>query len=181
LRISALRSLGYLGNDKAVPLLTDWSRPGKAVDSRGAAIASLARLEKENKEITQQIASYLNEPYFNVRWSVIHALGARGDASAVPALEALLKRDDLSIEMTPEIKDEIDRLQQGKQAKKKKPSQEDDEESNAAGSDDDSPAESGNAATPAITNRLDHLEELIEKMSQQLKSMESRLPAATKP
>src|SRR5579871_1594580 len=175
LRNSALRSLGYLGNDKAVPLLIDWSKPGKAVDSRSAAIASLARLDKQNKEITQQIASYLNEPYFNIRWSVIHALGARGDATAVPALEALLKRDDLSIEMVPEIKGQIERLQQPKQAKKKPSEKEEDEES--AASDDDSPAQSGSGANSAIANRLDHLEELIEQMSQRLKSMESRLPA----
>ncbi len=181
LRNSALRSLGYLGNDKAVPLLVDWSKPGKAVDSRSAAIASLARLDKQDKEITQQIASYLNEPYFNIRWSVIHALGARGDATAVPALEALLKRDDLSIEMVPEIKDQIERLQQPKQAKKKKPAQDEGEEANAAGADDDPSAENGNIANPAITNRLDHLEELIEQMTARLKSMESRLPAQPQP
>ena len=64
LRNSALRSLGYLGNDKAVPLLVEWSAPGKAVDSRNAAIASLARLDNENKEITQQIATYLDERGF---------------------------------------------------------------------------------------------------------------------
>jgi aminopeptidase N len=181
LRNSALRSLGYLGNDKAVALLIDWSKPGKAVDSRSAAIASLARLDKQNKEITQQIASYLNEPYFNIRWSVIHALGARGDASAVPALEALLKRDDLSIEMIPGIKDQIERLQQPKQAKKKPAQKEEEEES--ADADDDSAAQSGNggAANSAITNRLDHLEELIEQMSQRLKSMESRLPSQPQP
>ena len=177
LRIYALRSLGFLGNDKAVPLLIDWSKPGKAVDSRAAAIASLARLDKQNKEITQQIASYLDEPYFNMRWSAIHALGARGDASAVPALEALLKRDDLSIEMVPEIKGQIERLQQGKQAKKK-PAQDEEEES-AEGDDDSPPQSGGSGADSAITNRLDHLEELIEQMSDRLKSMESRLPAPT--
>jgi aminopeptidase N len=177
LRIYALRSLGYLGNDKAVPLLIDWSKPGKAIDSRAAAIASLARLDKQNKEITQQIASYLDEPYFTMRWSASHALGARGDASAVPALEALLKRDDLSIEMVPEIKDQIERLQSPKQAKKK-PAQDEEEES--AEGDDDSPSQSGGSgANSAITNRLDRLEELIEQMSDRLKSMESRLPAPT--
>jgi aminopeptidase N len=176
LRNSALRSLGYLGNDKAAPLLTDWSKPGKAVDSRAAAIASLARLDKQNKELTQQIASYLNEPYFNIRWSVIHALGMRGDASAVPALEALLKRDDLSIEMVPEIKEQIEHLQQPKQAKKK-PAQNEEEEASAEGDDEES-TQNVKGANAAITNRLDHLEELIEQMSKQLKSMESRLPAS---
>jgi HEAT repeat protein len=179
LRIYALRSLGFLGNDKAVPLLTDWSTPGKPIDSRAAAIASLARLDKQNKDLTQQIASYLNEPYFNIRWSVLHALGARGDASAIPALEALLKRDDLSIEMVPEIKDQIEHLQSPKQAKKKKAAQEDEEASTEG--DDDASSQSESGASPAITNRLDHLEELIEQMSKQLKSMESRLLAQPQP
>jgi hypothetical protein len=71
------------------------------MDSRAAAIASLGRLDKGNKEITLQIASYLTEPHFTVRWAAISALGYRGDASAIPALEALLKSDDLSIEMVP--------------------------------------------------------------------------------
>ncbi len=112
---------------------------------------------------------------------MIHALGARGDASAVPALEALLKRDDLSIEMTPEIKDQIERLQQPKQAKKKKPADQSEDEEAQADDDEGSSPESGSNASPAITNRLDHLEELIEQMSKQLKSMESRLPAQPQP
>src|SRR5271154_6418593 len=107
LRNAALRSLGPLGDDKAVPLLLEWSVPGKAIESREAAIASLARLQKDNKDITKQIAAYLNEPHFPVRMASIFALGARGDASAIPALEALLKSDDLSIEMVPMIKGQI--------------------------------------------------------------------------
>ena len=41
LRNAALRSLGYLGDDKGVPLLREWSAPGKAIETRTAAIASL--------------------------------------------------------------------------------------------------------------------------------------------
>src|SRR5271168_1914366 len=107
LRNAALRSMGALGDDKAVPVLREWAAPGKPIETRQAAIASLARLEKDNKEITNQIASYLTEPHFPVRMSSIFALGTRGDASAVPALEALLKSDDLSIEMVPMIKRQI--------------------------------------------------------------------------
>ena len=110
LRNAALRSLGPLGDDKAVPLLLQWSAPGKPIDSRTAAIASLAHLQKDNKDITQQLASYLNAPDFPVRFAAIFALGARGDASAVPALEAMLHSNDLSIEMAPMIKRQIARL-----------------------------------------------------------------------
>ena len=171
LRNAALRSLGFLGDNKGVPLLRAWAAPGKAMDSRAAAIASLGRLDKDNKEITQQIASYLTEPHFAARWSAIHALGNRGDASAVPALEALLKSNDLSIEMAPEVKEQIERLQQAKSAKSR-PSHSGESES-AETHDASTQGEDGSG----INNRLDHLEELIEQMSQQLKSMESRLPA----
>ena len=59
-----LRALGSLGDDRAVPTLRTWAAPGKELDSRQAAINSLARLEKGNKEITNQIAGYLMEQHF---------------------------------------------------------------------------------------------------------------------
>ncbi|HEY1482050.1 MAG TPA: M1 family aminopeptidase, partial [Candidatus Acidoferrum sp.] len=110
LRNAALRALGSLGDDRAVPILRAWAVPGKELDSRQAAIYSLGRLEKGNKEITSQIAGYLMEPHFQVRAASIFALGTRGDASAIPALESLLKSNDLSIEMAPMIKDQIEHL-----------------------------------------------------------------------
>jgi aminopeptidase N len=172
LRDAALRSLGYLGDPQGVPLLRAWSAPGKAMDSRSAAIASLGRLNKDDKEITQQIASYLKEPHFSARWAAIHALGSRGDASAIPALEALLKSDDLSIEMVPEIKDQIEKLQNPHGAKGK------------SRFDDDAEDEEGNepaSANPSsVASRLEQLEHLVQEMSDRLKTIESRLPAQRK-
>jgi len=49
--------------------------------------------------------------------AAIYALGGRGDATAVPALEALLKSDDLSIEMMPMIKGQIARLKKAADGK----------------------------------------------------------------
>jgi aminopeptidase N len=178
LRDAALRSFGFLGDDKAVPLLREWSVPGKRIESRQAAIGSLARLDKNNKEITQQIASYLNESHFPVRLAAIFALGTRGDASAVPALETLLKSNDLSIEMVPMIKGQIARLQQTatgagnrrRGANGATGSENSDEESRSA--------DEAKAREEALARRLDHLEHLIEQMTDQLKSMESRLPPA---
>jgi HEAT repeat protein len=109
LRDAALRAMGALGDDKAVPVLLEWSAAGKPIESRQAAIASLARLQKDNTEITKQIAGYLTEEHFPVRLSSVLALGSRGDASAVPALEALLKSGDLSITFAPLIKEQIER------------------------------------------------------------------------
>jgi aminopeptidase N len=167
LRKAALRSLGSLGDDKAVPLLLQWSAAGKPLDSRTAAINSLGRLQKDNKDITKQIAAYLTESHFPVRMASIYALGGRGDATAVPALEALLKSDDLSIEMAPMIKAQIARL--------KKPANGKPDANHGAG---DSGEESSEGSDEKFTTeqRLEKLEHLLQEMSERLKSMEKRLP-----
>jgi len=171
LRNAALRSLGILGDERAAALLAEWSKPGKNLDSREQAINGLARLQKTNKEITQQIAGYLPEPHFSVRMASILALGARGDASAVPALQALLKRDDLSIEMAPMIKEQIERLKNP--LAKYNPHGEMGEEENP---------DSGNETTRTNESdaKLNHLEQLVQEMNERLKSIEGRLPGPQK-
>jgi aminopeptidase N len=167
LRNAALRSFGPLGDDKAVPLLLHWSAPGRPMDSRTAAIRSLARLQKDNQDITKQIAAYITEPHFRVRMAAIYALGGRGDATAVPALEALLKSDDLSIEMTPMIKGQIARL--------KKPADGKSSANTSYGEDgEESVEDDGEKLT--TEQRLDKLEHLLQEMNERLKSMEKRLP-----
>lgn len=173
LRDAALRSLGSLGDDKAVPLLLQWSTPGKPIESRDAAIATLARLQKDNKEITKQIASYLSEPHFPVRIASIFALGARGDASAIPALEALLKSDDLSIEMVPMIKGQIARINGGGRARRRSDEGSSDSSEGGNEASSDSAAAQGDSG---VSKRLDRLEQLMQEMSGRLKTIESRLP-----
>src|SRR5260370_2032999 len=161
LRNAALRSLGFLGDDKGVPLLREWSAPGKAIDTRTASIASLGRLDKGNKEITTQIAGYLTESHFPVRYAAIRALGVRGDASAIPALQSLLKSDDLSIEMAPAIKQEIARLKK--------------EEGGKATAGDPDGEKSGDAGEQAVAQRLERLAHIIHEMNYRLKSIHSHL------
>jgi len=169
LRNAALRTFGSLGDDKAVPLLLQWSAPGKPIDSRTAAINSLARLQKDNQDITKQIADYLTEPHFSVRMAAIYALGGRGDATAVPTLEALLKSDDLSIEMMPMIKGQIARL---KKADDGKPGS----ASSSADTGEESAEYTGSSEKLSTEQRLEKLERLLQEMSERLKSMEKRLP-----
>lgn len=164
IRNAALRSLGFLGDDKAVATLLEWSAPGKPFDARRSAIVALSRLQKDNHEVTAKLVSYLDEPYFPIRMSALRAVGSRGDASAIPALEALLGRKDLSILVAPTIKEQIARL-------KKPPAGKEDE----TGEAENSGAESGD--TSAIARRLDSLEHLIQEINTRLKSIEERLPA----
>jgi aminopeptidase N len=168
LRNASLRGLGSLGDDKAVPLLLDWSKPGKDLDSRQAAISSLAKLQKDNKEITTQIASYLPENHSQIRFTAIFALGSRGDASAIPALEALLKQDDLSIEVAPMVKQQIEHLKNP--PPKGAPRQEMGEEGEGG--------EEGGTPTPGVEDsKISRLEQLVREMNERLKAIEARLPA----
>ena len=164
LRNASLRGLGSLGDDKAVPQLLDWSKPGKDLDSRQAAISSLAKLEKDNKEITNQIASYLPEPHAQIRFTTIFALGSRGDASAISALEALLRQDDLSIEMAPMIKQQIESL--------KKPSAKVASHADAG----EEGEEEGGSSQGVEDSKINRLEQLVQEMNERLKVIESRLP-----
>jgi len=159
LRNAALRAMGPLGDDKAVPALKEWVIPGKPIETRQAAISSLARLQKDDKQITQQIASYLPEPHAPIRFATIFALGERGDAAAIPALEALLKSNDLSIEMAPMIKGQIARLKRG--TGKKGETAEDSE---------------GGKGEQDVAKRLERVEKLMLEMSERLKAIEERLP-----
>lgn len=159
LRNAALRAMGALGDDKAVPTLEQWVAVGKPIDTRQAAISSLARLQKKDKQITQQLAGYLTEPHFPVRMSAIFALGERGDTTAIPALESLLKSDDLSIEMAPMIKGQIERIKQGPGKKPEGSQHVDESESNEA-----------------VGKRLERLEKILQEMNNRLKAMEERLP-----
>jgi aminopeptidase N len=166
LRIAALNGLGSLGDDKAVPLLKEWIVPGKDLDSREAALSGLARLDKNNKDLTQLIAGYLQDPDFSIRRTTIFALGLRGDASAIPALEAMLQSKSLSIEMEPMIKEQIERL--------KNPV--------AHGGHHGMGHEDMNAGTakPADDDRIGRLEQLVQEMNDRLKEIEKRLPPAPK-
>jgi aminopeptidase N len=168
LRNAALRAFGSLGDDRVVPLLLQWSAAGKPIDSRTAAINSLGRLKKDDKDITKQIADYLAEPHFSVRMAAIYALGARGDSTAIPALEALLKIDDLSIEMVPMIRGQIARL--------KKPADGKPGSNPSAGEIEEESSENAAAGPSATEQRLEKLERLLQEMSERLKSMEKRLP-----
>jgi aminopeptidase N len=174
LRNAALRSLGPLGDDKAVPVLREWIVAGKPIESREAALSSLGRLDKKNKEITKQIASYLSEPHFSIRWAALNALGPRGDASAIPALEQMLKSNDLSIEMEPMIKTQIARL--------KKPAGDKANDHGDVGMGGDEDADegaegNGGSGQAMVADRLDKLEHLIQEMNDRLKEIENRLPA----
>jgi hypothetical protein len=166
LRDAALNALGPLGDDRAIPLLQQWIVVGKPISERTSALTSLAQLDRKNQQITQEIASYLTEPRAGIRSAAIQSLGIRGDASAIPALEAMLKRSDLSIEVAPMIKEEIAELQKAKDGKS----------GQRGGSEDMQGMDEGASGDQSVAQRLARLERLMHEVNERLKSIENRLP-----
>jgi len=109
-RNAALDALGKLGDDRAVPLLLEWSATGQDIHTRQIAIMAVARLDKKNKEITKALVAYLHEPYFDVRYWGLFAIGSRGDLDAVAPLEELLKSDDVTASERTMIEQQVAEL-----------------------------------------------------------------------
>jgi hypothetical protein len=113
LRRAALNGFGALGDDRAVPMLMEWSSLGKPLDSRPAAILSLGRLGMKDAAVETRLIQYLGETYDSVRRTAIGALGQRGDPAAIPALEAMLKSNELALGSSPQLTATIARLKNG--------------------------------------------------------------------
>ncbi|MGH9776266.1 MAG: M1 family aminopeptidase [Candidatus Acidiferrales bacterium] len=170
LRSAGLNGLGALGDDRAVPLVEEWAAPGKPLNTRGAAIFALSGLDKKNTEITLRIASYLDEPYSDVRFPCIFALGQRGDPAAIPALEKLLHSPDLSIGIAPLIQGQIDGLKAA-----------------AAGNNPGGAAPGagpGESAKPGenadVMQALEKLQQQIAEMNERLQKIETQLAGGKK-
>jgi aminopeptidase N len=110
LRKGALEGLGSLADDRSVPLLLEWSAPGKPFDTRSAAIGAIAGLDTKNRAVTKTLISYLQEPYIDIKYATLFALTKRGDPDAIAPLEAMLKSGDLSLGAAPYFQMQIDAL-----------------------------------------------------------------------
>lgn len=169
IRNAALRAFGTLGDDRAVPLLLEWSAPGKPFETRQAAIAGVAQLDKTNHAITQTLISYLHEPYFDVRFSALFALGRRGDASAIGPLEDLLKSNDLSLGSAPYVEMQIAAL------KHQSPESQSGNSPHAAAGPEAPTGDQG-----AVLEDLKKLEQEIGEINQRLEKIESQLSTTHK-
>jgi aminopeptidase N len=110
IRNAALRGFGILGDERAVPLLLEWSALGKPLDSRPAALGALTHLGANNPEVEARLISYAGEPYRDVRERALRALGERGDTSAIAPLEALVQRGQLDEDSEQVAQQAITRL-----------------------------------------------------------------------
>ena len=63
----------------------------------------MSSLDKNNKQITQALVSYLSEPYFDVSMAAIFSLWERGDPDAIAPMEQMLKSGDYNLSEKPDL------------------------------------------------------------------------------
>ena len=169
LRSAALRALGSLGDNAAVPTLIEWSSPGKPSALRTVAITSLGRVDLKNHDITERLIAYLKEPSFDIRFATVFALGRRGDPTAIEPLEALVKSGQFSIGIPHAVEDLIEELK-GKNAPPKAAAPADPRNGDASAANGKSNQD--------VLDRLDRLEQQLSEMNERLRRIESSLPGS---
>ena len=170
IRQNALQAFGPLSDDRAVPILLEWAALGKPLDTRSAAIDAVAGLDKTNKAITDDLISYLQEPYFNIKFSALFALGTRGDQAAIAPLESLLKSGDLSIGAAPYVESQIEVLKA--QAEEKSAAAAAKNSHEAA---PESPSAATSGGTASVVSALQKLETEMNEVNTRLSKIESEL------
>ena len=197
IRRAALRALGALGNDQAVPRLLDWSEQGKPVRLRAAAISSLGQIAKKDESVESRLIAQLDDPDFDVRFAAIFALGDRGDPAAIEPLENLRKTGDIPSGEGPIIERQIARIKNPGAAQQRDGAAASETASAAASGTSTGTASSAssspNAANGAppngraagfqvnqqIVERLDKIEQNLAEMNERLKKIELQQSRAT--
>jgi HEAT repeat protein len=168
IRSAALSAMGALGDDRAVPLLLEWSAPGKPISVRSPGIASLGRVAKQDKEVMKKLISYLDEPYQFIRFAAVLALAERGDPDAIAPLEKLAKDSNVSGGMSNFIQSQIARL-------KPKPAG---AQPGAAGGEAAKGSAQVGAAEPSnqqILQAIEKLQKDLSEIKERLKKLEERV------
>ena len=169
LRRGALRAFGDLGDDKAAPLVLEWSADGKPLTSRAAAISSLGLLDKDNKEITKALISYAEEGHRDVRFPAVLALGRRGDAAAIPTLEQLAKEGGFGGSMIQGQIQAIRAQASGNGTPGGRP----------AGSSDSQPTASDSSGADTAKT-LERIQKQLDEVNSRLQKIEAQIGSGTK-
>jgi len=93
IRRGAMQGLGELGDERAIPVLLDWTEYGKAPYARETAIEVLGKLGQGKRAVRNRIVDLLDDKNFYARMAAVDALEALGDAEAIPALQRLATQD----------------------------------------------------------------------------------------
>ena len=165
LRATAMNDFGILGDEHAVPLVVEWSAPGKPLAVRPQAIRALGRLARKNKDITRRLMGYLTEPMLDVRLAAIYALGERGDPEAADAIEALVRGGELTDAAQSEAENVVRTLRHGDELSQQ----------HAPGPPPPAPGTVVNSATSAeLRAALERVERELKELKERVKKLEEK-------
>ena len=91
IRSGALAALARWDEDQVVETIIDWTRYGRPLRARRAALAALPEVG-ESKKIRKHLQDMLRDRDPHIRMAVLAALSTLGDAKTKPAIEELLDR-----------------------------------------------------------------------------------------
>jgi len=90
-RSGAFQGFAELRDERAIPLLIEWSAYGKPEQARNSAIAALGRMgkllkDRDKEQVTDRLLELLQDKSWRTRLSAIGALQTLGEDRALPAL-----------------------------------------------------------------------------------------------
>jgi aminopeptidase N len=98
IRQHAYRGLAEARDDSAIGMLAEGMKWGRPTQGRRAAVGALAllmrgRRDREARDVRERVELLLADRDFRVQAAAIEALGAIGDAAAIPALRRMTERE----------------------------------------------------------------------------------------
>ncbi|HZV79194.1 MAG TPA: M1 family aminopeptidase [Candidatus Binatus sp.] len=92
-RAGAMAGLGWLGDERAIPILLEWTAYGRTTPARRAAVQALARVGERRNNVIDALVGLLNDPLLRVRVAAVDALGKMNAIDALPELDRLANLD----------------------------------------------------------------------------------------
>jgi aminopeptidase N len=93
IRVFAFRGLAELGEERAIPLLMEWTEYGRPVFAREAAILALGKLGQGDRKVCSRLIELLDDKNFWARLAAIRALEELHDSTALAALQRIASQD----------------------------------------------------------------------------------------
>ncbi len=114
---AALSGLGSLKDERDIPLLKEYASDGKPYQVRGAALAALAGVGEDKREVREFVELVMEtEEDRAIRGAAISALANLGDSEAVGALSRIAARDPVP-GMKRRASEAIEDIREGRKGK----------------------------------------------------------------
>ncbi|HEV2907735.1 MAG TPA: M1 family aminopeptidase [Candidatus Eremiobacteraceae bacterium] len=92
-RSGALTGFAALGDERAIPILLEWTTYGRSGFARRAAVHALSKLGERRKDVIEALIALLRDKQLRVRLAAVDALGRMNALDALTELDRLAGSD----------------------------------------------------------------------------------------